>query len=116
MSNTSIQDAYYLAWKPKLVLEGKAGPGLLESYSHERQPIGRQIVDRANKSIQEYDPIFETLGLSGALSGDDAKRRVNARKQATVEAQAHACPMSGCCIVGKRFRPRIGWGGVGSPC
>jgi 2,4-dichlorophenol 6-monooxygenase len=61
-SNTSIQDAYNLAWKLALVLKGKAGPSLLDSYNDERQPVGKQIVTRANKSIEDTLPIFETLG------------------------------------------------------
>lgn len=60
-SNTSIQDAYNLAWKLALVLEGKAEDRLLESYSAERQPVGRQVVDRANLSV------METAGWLGAL-------------------------------------------------
>ncbi|MET0425318.1 MAG: FAD-dependent monooxygenase, partial [Actinoplanes sp.] len=65
-SNTSIQDAYNLAWKLKLVLDGTADPALLDSYTAERAPIGRQIVDRANRSIGETTRIFEALGLLSA--------------------------------------------------
>ena len=36
-SNTSIQDAYNLCWKLKLVSGGKAAPALLDSYSVERR-------------------------------------------------------------------------------
>jgi 2,4-dichlorophenol 6-monooxygenase len=50
-SNTSIQDAFNLAWKLALVLQRKADPRLLESFSAERQPVGRQVVDRANRSM-----------------------------------------------------------------
>jgi 2,4-dichlorophenol 6-monooxygenase len=42
-SNTSIQDSYNLAWKLAAVLRGKADPTLLDTYSSERQPIGRQV-------------------------------------------------------------------------
>ena len=62
-SNTSIADAYNLAWKLALVLDGKAAPSLLDSYDAERAPIGKQIVLRANQSIEEFGPIFEALGL-----------------------------------------------------
>jgi 2,4-dichlorophenol 6-monooxygenase len=62
-SNTSIQDAYNLAWKLALVLQGKADTALLESYNDERAPVGKQIVNRANKSIGEFGPIFDALGL-----------------------------------------------------
>jgi len=53
-SNTSIQDAFNLAWKLAYVINGHAHPSLLETYSDERAPIGRQIVDRANKSRREF--------------------------------------------------------------
>lgn len=87
-SNTSIQDAYNLCWKLKLVLEGHAAPSLLDTYTAERQPVGKQIVTRANKSIEDYAPIFETLGLTQPGNPDDIKRRMDARKQPTVEAEA----------------------------
>ncbi len=63
-SNTSVQDAYNLAWKLAYVLQGKAGPSLLDSYDAERQPIGRRIVARANRSKLDYPPIFEALGMT----------------------------------------------------
>jgi len=62
-SNTSIQDAYNLAWKLALVLKGQAAPALLDSYNDERAPVGKQIVTRANQSIAEFGPIFDALGL-----------------------------------------------------
>jgi 2,4-dichlorophenol 6-monooxygenase len=86
-SNTSIQDAYNLAWKIKLVLDGVAGPGLLESYSAERAPVGRQIVDRANRSIGETTRIFEALGLLSAGDPEQLRRNMAARKLATPEAE-----------------------------
>jgi 2,4-dichlorophenol 6-monooxygenase len=69
-SNTSIQDAYNLSWKLALVLQGKANPALLRSYSEERVPVGRQVVERANKSIGEFVPIFEALGLVSGTPGE----------------------------------------------
>jgi 2,4-dichlorophenol 6-monooxygenase len=68
-SNTSIQDAYNLCWKLAMVLRGEAGSGLLDSYSAERAPVGKQVVDRANLSRDQFGPIFEALGIAGG--GDD---------------------------------------------
>ena len=62
-TNTSIQDAYNLAWKLGLVLAGQAGETLLDSYSAERQPVGRQVVDRAMKSVADMLPISQVLGF-----------------------------------------------------
>jgi 2,4-dichlorophenol 6-monooxygenase len=61
-SNTCIQDAFNLAWKLALVLNGKAGLGLLSSYEPERQPVGQQIVARANKSMIQNAIIWDLLG------------------------------------------------------
>ncbi|GAN77936.1 FAD-dependent oxidoreductase [Acidisphaera rubrifaciens] len=85
-SNTSIQDAYNLAWKLAYVLRGQAGPALLDTYDAERAPIGRQIVTRANQSIEEFGPIFEALGLLGTHDPDQMRANMEARKQPTPEA------------------------------
>ncbi|MEG7361157.1 FAD-dependent monooxygenase [Pseudomonas citronellolis] len=67
-TNTSVQDAYNLAWKLALVLKGQAGPGLLDSYSAERQPVGRQVVDRAMESVRNMLPISNALGFKPGQS------------------------------------------------
>jgi 2,4-dichlorophenol 6-monooxygenase len=64
-SNTSVQDSYNLAWKLAMVIRGQAGPDLLATYTAERAPVGRQIVDRANLSRDQFGPIFEALGIAG---------------------------------------------------
>jgi 2,4-dichlorophenol 6-monooxygenase len=87
-SNTSIQDAYNLCWKLKLVLENKASPALLDSYSAERQPVGKQIVTRANKSIGDFPPIFEAVGLLSSADPVQARKNIEARKAATEEGKA----------------------------
>jgi 2,4-dichlorophenol 6-monooxygenase len=85
-SNTSIQDAYNLAWKLAYVLRGQAGEGLLDSYDDERAPIGKQIVLRANKSIEEFGPIFAALGLTDTSDPEEMRRRIAARADNTPEA------------------------------
>src|SRR5882757_8630897 len=61
-SNTCIQDAFNLAWKLAFVIQGKANASLLDSYHAERQPIGRQIVARANKSMVQNAIVWDLLG------------------------------------------------------
>lgn len=53
-SNTSIQDAFNLAWKLAFVLRGDADDSLLATYEAERAPIGKQVVQRANQSRLDY--------------------------------------------------------------
>ncbi|WP_377273855.1 FAD-dependent oxidoreductase [Peterkaempfera sp. SMS 1(5)a] len=95
-SNTSVQDSYNLAWKLAMVIRGQAEPSLLDSYTAERAPVGRQIVERANLSRDQFGPIFEALGVGDAsdeaaiLTGLQAVRAGTAegaqRRQALEEA------------------------------
>ncbi len=87
-SNTSIQDAFNLAWKLAAVLKGQATPKLLDSFSEERAPIAKQIVTRANKSIPEFGPIFEALGMDGSFDHARIEANMGARCDATPAAEA----------------------------
>ena len=86
-SNTSIQDGFNLAWKLAHVLNGQAGAGLLDSYDAERAPIAKQIVTRANQSIEEFGPIFKALGLLDSVDPVTMQRNMDARCDATPEAE-----------------------------
>ena len=76
-SNTSIQDAYNLAWKLAFVLSGRAGEGLLDSYHEERQPIGKQIVDRAIQNLKNQGAAVEALELRRERSREEAWASLN---------------------------------------
>lgn len=43
--NVSMQDTLNLGWKLSAVLQGLAGPELLETYSLERQPVAQRLID-----------------------------------------------------------------------
>jgi 2,4-dichlorophenol 6-monooxygenase len=86
-SNTSIQDAFNLAWKLAAVLKGQAGPALLDSYDAERAPIAKQIVTRANKSIEEFGPIFKALGLLDSVDPVKMQQNMDARCDDTDAAE-----------------------------
>lgn len=62
-TNTCVQDGFNLAWKLAMVIQGKAGDRLLDTYSDERQPVGEGVVERAMKSVQDMLPISEALGF-----------------------------------------------------
>ncbi|MHA6780712.1 FAD-dependent monooxygenase [Pseudonocardia saturnea] len=77
-SNTSIQDAFNLAWKLAFVIQGHAGAQLLETYSDERMPVGKQVVARANQSRVDYAPLnecFRTTGEADPVAAGLAKLR-----------------------------------------
>ncbi|KAF3761160.1 hypothetical protein M406DRAFT_296739 [Cryphonectria parasitica EP155] len=65
-SNTCVQDAYNLAWKVAFVARGLAGPGLLQSYDGERQPVAAQLVREANAGLRtQHVPLWHAMGLLG---------------------------------------------------
>jgi 2-polyprenyl-6-methoxyphenol hydroxylase-like FAD-dependent oxidoreductase len=50
--NTGIQDAYNLAWKLALVLKGRAGARLLETYDEERLENARNLLRTTDRMFQ----------------------------------------------------------------
>ncbi|KQX91548.1 FAD-dependent monooxygenase [Streptomyces clavifer] len=67
-SNTGIQDAHNLAWKLAAVLNGTAGPALLETYEAERLPVARATSERASARSGEHShPGF--AGSPGPVGG-----------------------------------------------
>lgn len=87
-SNTSIQDAFNLAWKLAMVIKGEAGPSLLETYNDERIPVGEQIVKRATKSLGDLLPIMDALGLTSTNKPEEMIQNIAKRKENTAEADA----------------------------
>jgi FAD binding domain-containing protein/aromatic ring hydroxylase-like protein len=71
--NTCVQDAFNLAWKLAFVLNGRAGEELLDTYSEERQPIGRLTIEQAYTryvlrtapylGTDDIQPIIDDLSL-----------------------------------------------------
>jgi putative polyketide hydroxylase len=62
--NTGIQDAHNLAWKLAFVLDGRAGPELLETYEEERHPIGELTVEQAyTRYVLRTDPSIPKTGM-----------------------------------------------------
>ncbi|SHG44049.1 aklavinone 12-hydroxylase RdmE [Streptoalloteichus hindustanus] len=45
--NTAVQDGFDLAWKLAAVLDGQAGPGLLDSFDAERRPFAEMVVGQS---------------------------------------------------------------------
>ena len=75
--NMSIADAYNLGWKLALVLAGRAGAALLDSYSPERQPVGAQGVQRAITSLQEGAAVEAALGYEPGQPAEAGWKALN---------------------------------------
>lgn len=69
-SNTGIQDAHNLAWKLAAVLNGEAGPGLLDTYEAERLPVARATSARASARSGEHShPGYDAPVAGGGRQG-----------------------------------------------
>lgn len=66
-SNTCMQDAFNLGWKIAYVLKGWANESLLDSYTTERAPVGKQIVERANQSRFDYQYLKDVFGFNQGI-------------------------------------------------
>jgi 2-polyprenyl-6-methoxyphenol hydroxylase-like FAD-dependent oxidoreductase len=86
-ANTGIQDVHNLAWKLGLVLSGRAGAALLDSYHAERRPAAWFAADQSsirtgnlrdmNTASTDGTPLADPLALTlgyqypgGAIAGD----------------------------------------------
>ncbi|MBI3775262.1 MAG: FAD-dependent monooxygenase [Gammaproteobacteria bacterium] len=49
--NTGLQDAYNLAWKLALVIEGRADAALLDSYAAEREPVAEDLLRSTDRGF-----------------------------------------------------------------
>ncbi|MFE1558089.1 FAD-dependent monooxygenase [Streptomyces sp. NPDC058734] len=58
--NTGIADAHNLCWRLAGVLRGWAGPGLLDTYEAERQPVAHQTLRQA---VANTDLMFQAQSL-----------------------------------------------------
>src|SRR5262249_22106728 len=61
--NTGLQDAYNLAWKLALVVQGRADPVLLDSYEQERIPVAKRLLETTDRAFQ----LIVADGWLGAL-------------------------------------------------
>jgi 2-polyprenyl-6-methoxyphenol hydroxylase-like FAD-dependent oxidoreductase len=69
--NTGVADAHNLAWKLATVLQGTAGPGLLETYDAERRPVSSMVVEQAyTRYVLRVDPSLPRDDMAAPL--DDA--------------------------------------------
>jgi 2-polyprenyl-6-methoxyphenol hydroxylase-like FAD-dependent oxidoreductase len=50
--NTGLQDAYNLAWKLALVVQGRADVALLDTYEQERIPVAKRLLETTDRAFQ----------------------------------------------------------------
>ena len=72
--NTGLQDAYNLAWKLALVVQGHADMALLDTYEQERIPVAKRLLETTDRAFQ----IIVADGWFGALFRTKIMARVAA--------------------------------------
>ncbi|MEU1343984.1 FAD-dependent monooxygenase [Streptomyces sp. NPDC005827] len=93
-SNTSVQDSYNLAWKLAAVVRGQADPALLDTYSTERQPVGRQVIDRAVESIGNATAILGAIGIAAGQNEQEGWEALEILSSPTSEGESRRQELS----------------------
>ncbi|MDQ6675074.1 MAG: bifunctional 3-(3-hydroxy-phenyl)propionate/3-hydroxycinnamic acid hydroxylase [Chloroflexota bacterium] len=76
--NSGLRDAHNLSWKLRMVVQGHAGPGLLNSYEQERRAhaeamiqmsvrMGRMLMTRSHARALLRDVFFRSVGQLGPV-------------------------------------------------
>jgi 2-polyprenyl-6-methoxyphenol hydroxylase-like FAD-dependent oxidoreductase len=80
--NTGLQDAYNLAWKLALVITGRAGTALLESYGAERLPVARRLLSTTDRAFSiivsdgKVAGVWRTVVMAKVMAVAMAFRRI----------------------------------------
>lgn len=72
--NSAVHDAHNLSWKLALVLQGRAGDGLLDSYESERRPAAERNVNWALFTFSNHQVTGAAIGL---VAGDAERSSAN---------------------------------------
>ncbi|MEZ0075378.1 FAD-dependent monooxygenase [Planotetraspora sp. GP83] len=69
--NSAIQDVYNLCWKLAAVLAGRAGDGLLDTYTVERRPVNLNNIEASTASVGNQINMASSLGVSPSKSAEE---------------------------------------------
>lgn len=105
-SNTSIQDTYNISWKLAAVVRGHADPDLLDTYNSERQPVGKQVIDRAIASVPLSADISRFMGVVAGQSVEEGWAALDAMFAPTEQGAAQR----------RQLRQALDAGQYGSHC
>jgi 2-polyprenyl-6-methoxyphenol hydroxylase-like FAD-dependent oxidoreductase len=87
--NTGVADVHNLAWKLAMVLDGRAGPALLDSYDAERRPIAALTVEQAyRRYVDRVDPTLPSAGLGPTLADTALELGAIYRSSAVIAEEA----------------------------
>jgi 2-polyprenyl-6-methoxyphenol hydroxylase-like FAD-dependent oxidoreductase len=115
--NTGLQDAWNLAWKLAFVLQGKAGPAILDTYEAERLPVAKRLLrttDRAFSAIVSGSAVVGAIRtrlmprLLAAAMHQDRIRKLVFRTISQTGIRYPGSPLSGAAADVPKGGPRPG--------
>jgi hypothetical protein len=65
--NLGLGDAMNLGWKLAATIHGQAPEGLLDSYHHERHPVGAQVLDWSRAQVAIMSPQPQARALNAIM-------------------------------------------------
>jgi hypothetical protein len=81
--NMGVGDGVDIGWKIAGVLQGWAGPGLLESYGVERRMVARQVIDEAVANFAVFAERPSSAIEEATDAGEAMRRKLGLQLQAT---------------------------------
>jgi 2-polyprenyl-6-methoxyphenol hydroxylase-like FAD-dependent oxidoreductase len=96
--NTGLQDAYNLAWKLALTLQGRVKPAVLDSYMAERHAVGRQVLkttDAMTRMMELRNPVAANVRnrLASALSSLEIFQSLVRRNMSEISVNYRQSPI-----------------------
>jgi 2-polyprenyl-6-methoxyphenol hydroxylase-like FAD-dependent oxidoreductase len=108
--NTGLQDAYNLAWKLALRLDGRAGDALLDTYEAERMPVAHRLLETTDRAFRY---VVSTSWVAGVIRTRIASRvaALAMRRAAVRRAAFHVLSQIGISYQASPLsRALDGWG------
>ncbi len=112
--NTGLQDAYNLAWKMALVLQGAAGKNLLNSYDAERREEGLKVIKRTMEATMNHGKkgfesgrLVDTQVLVSYRNSDWVKNQDSVAGGSVLIAGDRAADCNGLKRSGTGFKSRL---------
>jgi len=121
--NSGIRDAHNLAWKLASVIQGRLGPGLLDTYEQERRKhawemillslrMGKVMMPRSRASAFALQAAFRLLGLIPPARAYFAEMKYKPKPRFDEGFLAREKKHSAKSLVGKLFpQPRVRYAG-----
>jgi 2-polyprenyl-6-methoxyphenol hydroxylase-like FAD-dependent oxidoreductase len=105
--NTGLQDAMNLGWKLAAVARGRVGEALLDTYTSERHPVAKRVLDNTRAQVALIRPDEQTTSLRELFSELMELGEVNQYLIEMMQASEVRYPADGDHPLAGRFVPDL---------